>query len=130
MAATDKITGKDGTVTYNSTQIAITDFSVTVEGDVQDVTDSSSASAGWEENIPNGFRRWSGSFSGFVLDGTATPTIAGAAASLVLLAETGVTWTGNAILNSKTIDSKVKGTDAVKMTVNFTGTGALTEANS
>lgn len=128
MAATDNIAGHEGTVTIGAAEIYITNFSITVEGDPLNVTDSSCTT--WEESIPSGFKRWSGSLEGFVKDGTATNTIGAAAAEGVFTAETGVTWTGNLILTNKTISLQVSGGDAVKVAYNFIGTGALTEANS
>ena len=128
MAATDKISGHEGTFTYDSTEMYITTFSLSVAGSTKDVTDSSCST--WKEKIPSGFKEWSGTVEGFVIDGTATETVGAAAATGIFLAETGVTWTGSCIITSKDISLTVDGGDAVKISLSVEGTGALTESNT
>lgn len=106
--------------------MAITDWSGTIEGEIQDVTDSTSASAGWEESIPNGWSRASGSISGFVLDGHNRPAMQ-TTMTLQLNYDSTDFWSGSVILTNQTIDLKVKGTDAVKVAYNFIGTGEFAE---
>ena len=128
MAATDKISGHEGTFTYDSTEMYITTFSLSVAGSTKDVTDSSCTT--WKEKIASGFKEWSGTVEGFVLDGTATDTVGAAAASGIFLAETGAQWAGSCIITGKDINLSVDGGDAVKISLTVEGTGALTETNA
>ena len=127
MAATDNVSGHEGTFAIGGS-IYITSWSFTEETETKDVTDSSSGTD--SDFIPEGHLTRSGTFEGFVKDGTDTPTIGGAAAEMTLTAETGLTWVGNAILTSKTITLTVKGGEAVKMTGTFQGTGSWDETNA
>lgn len=128
MAATDNISGHEGTFTYNSVVIAVTAWTFDETTEVLNVTDSSSGAN--SEFIPEGHNTRSGTWEGFVKDGTATPTIGGAAAAAILLAETGVSWTGSVILTGKTVSLQVVGGDAVKMSGTFQITGTWTETNA
>lgn len=130
MPSSTRINGASGAVSYNSTEIYITEWEASVNTTTKDTTDSEDTT--WKTKLPNGFKEWSGSFSGWVIDGTDTPVVTGdsAAAELVLTAETGVTFTGNAILTSKKINLQINQGDPVRYTMTFEGDGALTEANA
>ena len=120
------ISGSNGTVTYNSADVPITSWEVTQEEDVINTTDS--GNSGWETNIAKGIKRWTASFEGFYKTAD-TGAALGTDASLVLLADTGITYTGNAIITSKVTTTDVPGTDGVVIAYEATGNGALTEAN-
>jgi hypothetical protein len=92
------------------------------------VTDSSSSS--WREKIPNGFSEWKGSAEGFLSTGTAAPVTGAAAAECVFTAETGTTWTGNAIITRVSNALQVGGDTAVTCSIDLEGTGSLTAANA
>lgn len=130
MPSSTRINGASGAVSYNSTEIYITEWEASVNTTTKDTTDSEDTT--WKTKLPNGFKEWSGSFSGWVIDGTDTPVVTGdsAAAELVLTAETGVTFTGNAILTSKKINLQINQGDPVRYTMTFEGDGSLTEANA
>lgn len=130
MPSSTRINGASGAVSYNSTEIYITEWEAAVNTTTKDTTDSEDTT--WKTKLANGFKEWSGSFSGWVIDGTDTPVVTGdsAAAELVLTAETGVTFTGNAILTGKTINLQINEGDPVRYTMTFEGDGSLTEANA
>lgn len=129
MAATDKISGEDGALTVEGgTAFLLTEWTVTETGGVQEVTDS--GSAGVIERIPNGYLDWSFTAKGFLIDGTATPTVGGAAAACVFTAKTGTTYTGNAIITSKAIALAVATEEAVTVDITGVGAGALAESNT
>ena len=132
MASSTKITGVEGAASWGGV-IAITDWELTITTDVKDVTDSL-VSDGYKETLANGYKGWSGSFSGWYLDGTVLPVVStAAAAELVLTAETtatNVTWTGNASITSTNVVLTIDGGDAVKFTAQFIGDGAIAEVNA
>lgn len=128
MAATDKVSGVDGALTIGGTTFVLTEFSLEVSGGIIDVTDSSCTD--WREKIPSGFKDWRGTAKGFLLDGTATPTVGAAAASCVFTAESGLTYTGDGIVTTKAINLDVPGENAVTVDITIEGAGSLTEANS
>ena len=129
MAATDKVSGVDGALTFaGGTTFVLTSFSIDVSSGVIDVTDSSSTTA--RHKITNGYYEWEGTAEGFLLDGTATPVVGGVAAECVFTAETGITWTGDALVSAKTISLTQSDESAATVSFTMTGTGALTEANS
>jgi len=128
MASANTVSGKDGTVTFNSLTVPCTQWDMTIEHDVKNTTDSDDAATGWESNIPGGFSRFSGTFEGFLQDGTVIPAI-GTDAAATFLAETGITFAGNIIITSIQVTNQVHGGDAVKIVCNYTGNGAMTETN-
>jgi len=128
MASTVTISGAAGTLTYNAAAIPITNWTITQKCDTREVTDSNSSTT--SEFIPEGHTQWEGTAEGWVQDGTATPTVGGAAAAATFLAVTGTQWAGSVIVTSKNVALQVKGTDAVKLSLTFQGTGALTETNT
>ena len=122
-----KVTGSDGTATFNSVAVTVTNWSITIDAPTFDSTDSGST-AGWMENTATGRKGWSGSLEGFLEASVAGATL-GTSATLVLLADTGITWTGSAIMTQKTVDNPVATADGTKVSYTFIGTGAVTEAN-
>jgi hypothetical protein len=128
MASTVTISGAVGTVTAGGGAVPVTGWTITQKCDTREVTDSNSSTV--SEFIAEGHTEWEGTFEGWVQDGTATLTIGGAAAAGTFLAVTGTQWAGNIIITSKNIVLQVKGSDAVKVSYAFKGTGALTETNA
>lgn len=129
MAATDKISGEDGTLTVaGGDTFLLTEWALNETGAVQDVTDS--GSAGVIERIPNGYLDWGFTAKGFLVDGTATPTVGAAAAECVLTAKSGTTYTGNAIITSKAIALAVNTEESTTVDIIGIGAGALLEANA
>lgn len=120
-----KISGEDGACTFNSTTVNITGWTVEVSSEVIDVTDSASSN-GNKEFIPSGWKEWHGTFEGFVETGDTGLTVGAAAATLVLTATSGTTWQGSAIITRKGVALDVVGAEAVKVSYDFQGTGALT----
>jgi len=128
MASTITISGASGTLTAQGGAVPITAWTITQKGDTREVTDSNSGAV--SEFIPEGHTQWEGTAEAWVQDGTATLTVGAAAAAGTFLAVTGTQWAGNMILTNKNIGLQIKGTDAVKVSYTFQGTGALTETNS
>lgn len=127
MPSTDKVSGSTGAVSLGGTAIAITNWEFTETSEAKVVTDS--LSSGKTERLPSGIVGFVGRFEGWLLDGTATPVVGGAAAELILTAESGLTFTGDAIITSKQVTLQVEGGDSVKWVCDFEGDGALVEAN-
>lgn len=123
-----KITGSLGSATFNSVAIYITDWNIDIKTDVIPTTDSSNTT--WKEFLASGFKEWSGSFSGFQETGTADPTIGGTAATLKLNLDSTRYYQGSAIITGVSTNANVVGTDAVKKTFTFQGTGTLTLTNA
>ena len=129
MAATDKISGEDGALTVaGGTTFLLTAWTVTETGGVQEVTDSGSSAV--IERIPNGYLDWSFTAEGFLVDGTATPTIGAAAAECVFTAMSGTTYTGNAIITSKVISLAVASEEATTVAITGVGAAGLSESNT
>jgi len=128
MASSTKMTGADGAVSIGGTVVAITDWEISISTDTKDVTDSTSST--WKETLANGFKGWSGSFSGWYLDGTLSEVVTtGVAEAGIFTSEAAVTLTGNLNITSKSIACTIDGGDAVKASYQFVCDGALTEAN-
>jgi hypothetical protein len=129
MASTVTFSGASGNVSLGGISVAsITGWTLNVKGDVREVTDSNSTTT--SEFIPEGHYSWDGTFEGWLADGTATLTVGAAAAALVLTMASGHTFGGSAIITGKSAVTQVKGTDAIKVSYTYQGTGALTETNS
>lgn len=124
-----KISGEDGAATLGGSTINITSWSIEVTGEVIDITDSAST-GGDKEFVASGWTSWSGSLEGFVETGDTGETVGAAAASLILTATSGTTWTGNAIITRKGVTLDVVGAEAVKVSYDFQGTGSLTLAST
>jgi len=126
MASTDKVSGSTGTLNYGGA-IAMTMWEFTETSEAKVVTDSTSSAK--TERTPGGIVGFVGRCEGWVLDGTVTPVVGGASATITLLAETGLSWAGGAIITSKNVLCQTEGGDAVKWSLDFEGDGALTETN-
>lgn len=120
------ITGKDGSVAVDATNVTlITSWSINVEADTLEYTNF--GSGGWKENMGS-LKSWSGSIEGFA-DTAQNATIAVGEEVAVVLVEGGAgstTYTGNAIVTSKSVDSSTA--DLVTVSFDFTGTGSLAES--
>jgi hypothetical protein len=128
MSTANKISGSTGTVTVGGSPVAVTKWSFKEESDTVETTDSTSGTDA--EFISEGHKKRSGSFEGFLIKGTATPTVGGAAAAMVLTAFSGVTYSGNGIITSKDVNVQISKGNGVPITCNFIGTGSWTEANA
>jgi hypothetical protein len=123
------ITGKDGSVAVgpegaevNVTKI--TSWSISIEADTLEFTNF--GSQGWKENMGS-LKSWSGSIEGFA-DTAQTATIAVGTTVSVVLVEGGAgssTYTGDAIVTSKSVDSSTA--ELVSISFDFTGSGQLAE---
>ena len=127
MASSTKISGSGGSCSL----LDVTDWEITIQGEATDVTDSNPSNAGWREMLATGYKGWSGSMSGWYLDGTPTDNVAtGAAVAATFTAETGATFAGNIIITSANIVLTIAGGDAVKVSYTFVGDGICTETNA
>jgi hypothetical protein len=122
------ITGKDGSVAVDSTNVSqITSWSISIEADTLEFTNFDSA--GWKEN-KGSLKSWSGSIEGFA-DTAQTATLAVGDTVTLTLVEGGSgssTYTGDAVVTSKSVDSSTA--ELVSVSFDFTGTGTLTETTT
>jgi hypothetical protein len=120
--------GEKGTVTAGAVDMDVTGWSADME--VNTIDTSTTAELGWEDAI-YGLRKFSGSFE-FFYNPAKRPTGASAGLlpgsttypTLTLLATTGETFTGSAMITKLSFKSKVK--DAFAVTATFTSKGAWT----
>lgn len=125
--AANRITGKEGKLSHSGADVPIVNWDLTMEMDMQDITDSDDASVGFETFQGNGWTRWNVTAEGLVEDGVDN-LVVGASAELILLHESDISYTGEAIVQSVAPGNPVKG-EAVKVTYTFQGTGVLVIAN-
>ena len=120
------ITGKDGSVAVDSTNVTlITSWSISIEADTLEYTNF--GSAGWKENMGS-LKSWSGSIEGFA-DTAQAATIAVGTEITVVLVEGGTgstTYTGDAIVTSKSVDASTA--ELVTVSFDLTGSGHLVES--
>ncbi len=116
--------GSGGTV---SLVIDVDKFSYTKKGATANVTDSSSNQ--WEDHIPSGFVGITGTFEGFLKSGVKKPTFHSAIAFGFYETDTDY-LTGTGIITDEGTTLEVSGTNAVKITFSFQGTGSYTDTNS
>jgi len=120
------ITGKDGSVAVDSTNVTlITSWSISIEADTLEYTNF--GSAGWKENMGS-LKSWSGSIEGFA-DTAQAATIAVGTEITVVLVEGGAgstTYTGDAIVTSKSVDASTA--ELVTVSFDLTGSGTLVES--
>jgi len=121
-----KISGSEGAVTYDSGTVDITEWGLTIDAPIFDSTDSSSD--GWREKTATGWKNWTGTFSGWLQGGVAAEAL-GSAATLVLTAATGITFTGSAILTQMNPTANIAEGTGIPVAYTFEGTGELTQAN-
>lgn len=105
----------------------ITNWTATIETDLKNITDSSCS--GWEESIPSEFTRASGGIDGFMKNGSNIIS-KGESISVKLEYNSVDHWDGNAIVTSDVKTLAVSGGDALKYSLQFTGTGTWSETNS
>lgn len=119
------ITGKDGSVAVDTDNVTlITSWSISIEADTLEFTNF--GSGGWKENMGS-LKSWSGSIEGFA-DTAQNATLAVGTTVSVVLVEGGTgssTYTGNAIVTSKSVDASTA--ELVTVSFDFTGSGTLTE---
>ena len=113
-----------GTITHT---IDVTGFSYTETAQVADVTDSSSTT--WKDFTASGYKGLEGTFEGFLKSGINPPSF-GSEISFGFYETDTASMTGSGILTSKAVTLTVDGTEAVKVSYSFKGTGAQTETNS
>ena len=122
------ITGKDGSVAVDSTNVTlITSWSISIEADTLEYTNF--GSGGWKENMGS-LKSWSGSIEGFA-DTAQAATIAVGTEVTITLVEGGTgsaTYTGDAIVTSKSVDASTA--ELVTVSFDFTGSGSLTESTT
>ena len=120
------ITGKDGSVAVDSTNVTlITSWSISIEADTLEFTNF--GSGGWKENMGS-LKSWSGSIEGFADTAQAATLTVGSTVTVVLV-EGGAgstTYTGDAIVTSKSVDASTA--DLVTVSFDITGSGTLTES--
>ena len=120
------ITGKDGSVSVDSTNVTlITSWSISIEADTLEFTNF--GSGGWKENMGS-LKSWSGSIEGFA-DTAQAATLAVGSTVTVVLVEGGTgstTYTGDAIVTSKSVDAATA--DLVTVSFDITGSGTMTES--
>lgn len=119
------ITGKDGSVAVGATNVTqITSWSISIEADTLEYTNF--GSQGWKENMGS-LKSWSGSCEGFAGGNDDTLLSVGSEVSLVLFEGTGgTTYTGSAIVTSKSVDASTA--ELVTVSFDFTGSGELVES--
>ena len=126
-----KISGNAGTVKFNSAEIKVTNWKLDVKTETIDTTDSGDST--WKTFLPKGWKEWSGTFEGFQETGTADPAIGTVAAAVLAMSGTYVSptvyYSGSIIITSIGTTTAVTGTDAVKKSFAFQGTGAVTLTN-
>jgi predicted secreted protein len=120
------ITGKDGSVSVDATNVTlITSWSISIEADTLEFTNF--GSGGWKENMGS-LKSWSGSIEGFA-DTAQAATLAVGSTVTVVLVEGGAgstTYTGDAIVTSKSVDASTA--DLVTVSFDITGSGTMTES--
>ncbi len=114
--------GKDGTLTFNSLLVKITNWQLSV-ADTSPST-AHSGSAGWAESWP-GSRSWSGT-AAFLKDDTADNTPTTGTRATIALNDGIVTRTGTAVISGVNPVCDVATGAFVGGTITFIGSGALT----
>ena len=119
------ITGKDGSVSVGATNVTqISSWSISIEADTLEYT--SFDSGGWKDMMGS-LKSWSGSCEGFAGGNDSTLLAVGTEVQLVLVEGTGgTTYTGNAIVTSKSVDASTA--ELVTVSFDFTGSGEVVES--
>lgn len=122
------ITGKDGSVAVGADNVTmITSWSISIEADTLEYTNF--GSGGWKENMGS-LKSWSGSIEGFA-DTEQEATIAVGSTVVVTLVEGAsgsTTYSGSAIVTSKSVDAATA--DLVTVSFDITGSGVLAETTT
>ena len=119
------ITGKDGSVSVGTTNVTqISSWSISIEADTLEYT--SFDSGGWKDMMGS-LKSWSGSCEGFAGGNDSKLLAVGTEVQLVLVEGTGgTTYTGNAIVTSKSVDASTA--ELVTVSFDFTGSGEVVES--
>jgi len=107
--------------------VTITGWSLTQKADTREVTDSGSGAT--SEFIAEGHTQFDGSFEGILPDGALRPSV-GSSYAMTLDMDASDSFSGTVKITGMTPVLQIKGTDAVKVSYTFQGTGTLTETNS
>ncbi len=107
--------------------VAITGWSMNQKSDVREVTDSGSGAN--SEFIAEGHTAFDGSFEGILPDGALRPTV-GTSYAATFNIDASDSFSGTVKITGMTPVLVIKGTDAVKVSYTFQGSGTLTETNS
>jgi hypothetical protein len=107
--------------------VAITGWSLNQKADTREVTDSNSGAN--SEFIAEGHTQFDGSFEGILPDGALRPTV-GSSYAATLNMNSADSFSGTVKITGMSPVLQIKGTDAVKVSYTFQGTGTLTETNS
>ena len=128
------ITGKDGSVKVGAVDgtptnvTMITSWSISIEADTLEYTNF--GSQGWKQNMGS-LKSWSGSIEGFAdTEQTNALLVVGSEVEVVLVegATGSKTYTGNAIVTSKSVDAATA--DLVTVSFDITGSGVLAETTT
>ena len=116
------ISGKDGSVTFNSTEVLqVTGWSLTHTS--HNSAWASSSTGGYRQRVA-GVKDWGGSFTA-KYDAAIVPTV-GQSAALVLELDGSDSATGTAIIDSVSLVVDINTGEAVGYSLAFSGNGALT----
>jgi hypothetical protein len=107
--------------------VSLTGWSMSQKCDTREVTDSNSGAV--SEFIAEGHTEFEGTFEGMLPDGALRPTV-GSSYTAYLKMNSADSFSGTIKITSMNPVLQVKGTDAVKVSYAFKGTGTLTETNS
>ena len=133
--ADELLTGKEGEVKWTPSggseiDVRVIDFSITQKSSIIDGTDSGSTT--YREKEPGKFVDWSGNLTMFLwgaIDEIPINVIS-AATFNVETTKSITTRAGNIIITEVTENVPVEAEEAVKITVNFEGSGTLTKVNT
>jgi len=130
MAVGDVITGVEGSISIDATDIDITLFTINTTGAVIDVTDTSSS--GWRTKLPGKFKQWTGTAEVYKKVGTAElePNVSYAFIGTAETTNGTVTYTGNISITEIVDNVPVEAEEAAQVTFNFEGLGALTKVST
>ena len=131
--ANANLTGKTATFTFASSEIDITNFTVSITGGVLEVTDSADSASTYNRNVPEKFANWSatGTYKLKAADGTPTIHAEGSFVGSGAAAATAVrTYTGEAAITGIEADFPIINGSVATGTITVTGTGELTIVNT
>ena len=123
-----RIVGNTGTATMATHTIVANAWSMSVSRVVSDVTAFGDLSSAFVGGIPT----YTGSISGFMATGSDAPDLdvasfaTGTEVAIVLLADSGCSYSGNGVVSGASISASKTG-DAT-ISIDFSFTGAVTEA--
>jgi hypothetical protein len=118
----DKYNGSKGKLIFEDTEVLITDWKVTRSVKLYKTTDSGSGAN--HEYKEGTLKEKDGSFTGFLLEGTAT-LAEGAAGTIELFTDDGRKWQGEVLIGNVNEGDTIDDAKAVQYDCKFTGNGAL-----